>query len=172
MKSPSGQDHTESRMIEAIFAFSLGPFQSLLFSHVNDLNKVSGSLCRAKWMSDSRSATTNISQMTRHLSRSLKYAGKDLGTMLEVGPEEDEEAAPDEETLATEECKRSHSRFTACENNALCGLLSARGHVPAKREFIEWVKRQGTGMFVGRTLASIRSTLHHLGRKRGLTIRE
>ena len=42
MKSPSGQDHTESRMIEAIFAFSLGPFQSLLFSHVNDLNKVCG----------------------------------------------------------------------------------------------------------------------------------
>ena len=93
-------------------------------------------------MSDSRSATTNISHMTRHLSRSLKYAGKDLGTMLEVGPEEDEEAAPDEETLATEECKRSHSRFTACENSALCGLLSARGHVPAKRKFIEWVKRR------------------------------
>ena len=99
--------------------------------------------------------------MTLDSRNVTKYAGKDLGTILEeIGPEEGEEAAPD-----GEEHRRNHSRFTADETEALCGLLCARGRVPAKKDLIEWVRRQGTGLFVGRSPVSIRSKLHHLARK-------
>ena len=90
--------------------------------------------------------------MTLDSGNVTKYAGNNLGTMLEIGSEEEEKAAPDGETQAGEE----HSRFTSDELETLCGLLRARGRMLSKKDLIEWVKRQGAGLFVGRSLVSIR----------------
>ena len=113
---------------------------------------------------------TAMLMMTLDSGNVSRYPGQSIGTMLEVdaedGEEDDEERADEDpqnfRPPAAEGKKRSHSRFSAAETEALRGLLRAWSGVPSKKDLIEWVKRQGTGSFTGCTLASISTKLRHL----------
>ena len=81
-----------------------------------------------------------------------KYAGKDLGTILELGPEEKEEAEEedDEEDKGDETNSQKvepatvrRQRLTAQQTSSLAGFLKARENVPSSAELREWARRQG-----------------------------
>ena len=103
-----------------------------------------------------------------------QYAGKDLGTILELGEEneeldevkqaemdEEKQAEMDKEKQAEMPKKRPHKRFTAQQTALLAALLKARGNVPKMADLKTWLQRQGT-VFVGKSAAQVRAKLHNM----------
>lgn len=101
------------------------------------------------------------------------YAGKDLGTILELDMTEAEDQGdncaaqpgPSEARFQhqTEGTKRKHQRFSKKQTMLLAGLLRARNEVPRRQELREWLARQGSD-FVDRDIANVRSKLHNMMR--------
>lgn len=100
-----------------------------------------------------------------------KYAGKDLGTILDLGNQEDDDANSgagpssneDQESQEKQKKTRNHQRFTLQQTNSLAVLLKARGHVPKLGDLRIWLKRQGRA-FGGRTAEQVRAKLHNMMR--------
>ena len=100
-----------------------------------------------------------------------KYAGKDLGTILELGPEEKEEAEEedDEEDKGDETNSQKvepatvrRQRLTAQQTSSLAGFLKARENVPSSAELREWARRQGRLFGGGGTVQQIRRKLYYM----------
>ena len=97
-----------------------------------------------------------------------KYAGKDLGTILELQPEEQEEEDEDEEDQGQEEENegvergpKKRQRFNAAQCKALTRLLKARDAVPSTAELKDWCRGEGR-LFGGKSVGQVRRKLYYM----------